>query len=132
MSALAAKWLAVAAGGAIGAALRYGLADLAHGWLGRDFPWGTLTVNVLGSLAIGYLLVLLPDSRGEAHWLHLLLLTGVLGGFTTFSAFSLETLQLLHGGQAGRAFLNIGGTVTLCLAAVWAGHAAGRLVHATA
>jgi CrcB protein len=80
------SWLLVAAGGAVGSMLRHGLSLLAAGTLGTGFPWGTLAVNVLGSAGIGIAAGL--GLQGEAR---LLLVTGLLGGFTTFSAFSLET-----------------------------------------
>lgn len=79
-------WLLVAAGGAVGSVLRYGVSLLAAGHFGAGFPWGTLAVNVLGSAGIGFAAGL--GVQGEAR---LLLVTGLLGGFTTFSAFSLET-----------------------------------------
>ena len=120
---------AVALGGALGASLRYLIASIAHGMLGRDFPYGTLVVNVIGSLAIGYLLVLLPEAEAENPLLRLLLVTGLLGGFTTYSAFSVETLQLLHDGHAMRAGLNVAATLTFCFIAVWAGWLISRAVH---
>lgn len=111
----------VALGGAIGSAARYGASLAIARHLGRAFPYGTLTVNVTGSFAIGALAVVL-SARPQANELwRLLLLTGVLGGFTTFSAFSLETLQLLGAGATGRAFVNVAANVVLCLAACWAG-----------
>lgn len=128
MTAGLLKLLAVLGGGAVGAGLRWGLAELVHQWLGRGFPWGTLAVNLLGSLAIGWLWAWLPPA-GMPH-LRLLLVTGLLGGFTTYSAFSLETLALVQGGQAGRAAAYVALTVALCFAAVWAGHQGGRWLHA--
>lgn len=111
----------VALGGAIGSAARHAASLAVATHLGRAFPYGTLTVNVTGSFAIGALAAVL-SARPHAHevW-RLLLLTGVLGGFTTFSAFSLETLQLLGTGATGRALVNVAANVVLCLAACWAG-----------
>jgi CrcB protein len=86
-------WLLVAAGGALGSVLRYGISLLAAAQLGAGFPWGTLAVNVIGSAGIGIAAGL--GVQGEAR---LLLVTGLLGGFTTFSAFSLETGLLLERG----------------------------------
>ncbi|NND44550.1 MAG: fluoride efflux transporter CrcB [Xanthomonadales bacterium] len=123
------KLLTVAAGGAIGASLRFLVAAATHGLLGKGFPFGTLLVNVLGSLLVGYLLVWLPEHDETVSLLRLLLVTGILGGFTTYSAFSVETLQLLQDGQLARASLNVALTVVLCLAAAWAGFAIGRGVH---
>ena len=123
------KLAAVAAGGAIGASLRYIAAAATHTFMGKDFPYGTMMVNVMGSLIIGYLLVLLPDSEGSIPFLRLLLITGVLGGFTTYSAFSIETLQLIQDGHLSRAGLNVVLTLLLCFLAVWAGFLLGRGIH---
>ncbi|MBT8062903.1 MAG: fluoride efflux transporter CrcB [Gammaproteobacteria bacterium] len=123
------KLAAVAAGGAIGASLRYIAAAMTHTIMGKDFPYGTLMVNVMGSLIIGYLLVLLPDSEKSIPLLRLLIITGVLGGFTTYSAFSIETLQLIQNGHLTKAGLNVVLTLLLCFLAVWAGFVFGRHVH---
>ncbi|EDQ06798.1 Putative fluoride ion transporter CrcB [Sulfitobacter indolifex] len=98
----------VALGGALGASLRF-LVGLAVG-----FPLGTLAVNVSGSLAIGLVWVLLAE---KSSLLLPFLMTGLLGGFTTFSAFSLDTLRLLEAGRAGVAFSYVGASVILSLAA---------------
>ena len=82
MKIAAMKLAAVAAGGALGASLRYLIAAVTHEFLGHDFPYGTLMVNIIGSFVIGYLLVLLPEQEGGIPILRLLLITGVLGGFT--------------------------------------------------
>jgi CrcB protein len=87
--AAAMNFLLVAAGGALGSMGRYGISLLAMGWLGAAFPWGTLAVNVLGSGAIGVL-----AGQGISGGARLFWVTGVLGGFTTFSAFSLEAALL--------------------------------------
>lgn len=102
----------VAIGGAIGASLRYGV-NLA---LSRGgFPWHTLAVNVLGSALMGALMVALAH-RGHQH-LAPLLMTGVLGGFTTFSAFSMDSMALIQRGQMGLALAYMAGSVLLSLAA---------------
>jgi len=129
MSIAFSNVLVVALGGALGASLRYLVAATAHGILGYAFPYGTLIVNVLGSLLIGYLAVLLPAAYGHSPILRLLLLSGILGGFTTYSAFSLETLTLLQEGQLTKAGLNIVLTVLSCLLAVWAGYLLARMLH---
>lgn len=129
MNLEASKILAVALGGAMGASLRYMSAATTHSLLGHAFPYGTLLVNVLGSLLIGYLVVLLPESGHHSPILRLLLISGILGGFTTYSAFSIETLTLLQEGQLVKAGLNIVLTVLSCLLAVWAGYLLARTLH---
>ena len=111
--------LYVALGGALGAAGRYltGLATLRL--MGPGFPWGTLFVNVLGSFLMGLLIVALADKVHER--VQLFLLTGLLGGFTTFSAFSLEALVLYERGQPAVAGLYIAASLILSLGAVTAG-----------
>ncbi len=109
--------LAVAAGGAAGSLLRYWATLLAARWWGEAFPWGTIAINVLGSFVIGWF-ASLPSS----HETRLLVMTGLCGGFTTFSAFSLQTLDLLRAGDTLAAAANIALSVVLCLAAVAAGH----------
>ncbi|CAN1542583.1 CrcB Integral membrane protein possibly involved in chromosome condensation [Paracoccaceae bacterium] len=106
----------IALGGALGSVLRY-LMVTAIG-----APLGTLAVNVLGSLAIGALFVVLGAREG---W-QVFLMTGILGGFTTFSAFSLDTLKLIEGGQIPHAVAYVAGSVTLSLAAVASGAALAR------
>lgn len=129
MKVAAIKLAAVAAGGALGASLRYLIAAVTHEVLGHEFPYGTLMVNIIGSFIIGYLLVLLPEQEGGIPVMRLLLITGVLGGFTTYSAFSVETLQLLQDGHLTKAGLNITMTLFFCFVAVWVGFIAARLIH---
>ena len=121
------NFLQVALGGAIGASARYGVNLLAVR-LVPGLPLGTLAVNVLGCLAMGLLTAMLM-LRGGQH-LAPLLLTGVLGGFTTFSAFSLDTLTLWERGAAGTALAYVAASVVLSLAAVTAGLATGRGIFA--
>lgn len=120
--------LAIAGGGAVGALLRYWVSLGMHGLLGRDFPWGTLTVNVLGSFLMGWLSFWLLARQAAPEWRGLLLIGG-LGAFTTFSAFSLESLHLLEQGQVGKAGLNMLTSVVLCLGAAWMGLWLGRYIH---
>lgn len=120
---------AVALGGALGATLRYVVAVGVHQLLGYGFPYGTLLVNTLGSAVIGYLVVFLPDTALGIPVVRLLLITGLLGGFTTFSTFSLETLVLVQNGHLGRAGLNVAASVLACLAAVWVGYRVAQAVH---
>lgn len=115
------KLLIVMSGGAIGAALRYLSTAGFTRWLGKDFPYGTLFVNVSGAFLMGILSGwFLSKGSGNDEW-RLLLLTGVLGAFTTFSAFSIETMLLFDQGAVVRGLLNIMLNVVLCLLAVWVG-----------
>jgi len=113
--------LLVAVGGAIGSVLRYYVGVWALKAGGPGFPWGTLTVNLVGCFLIGVLAELIARKFGGSVELRLLLITGGLGGFTTFSAFSLDTLLLLEQGEATSAFLYIASSVVLSLAAVFGG-----------
>lgn len=116
-------WLLVALGGAVGASARYGVGLAATRLFGPGFPWGTLTVNVLGGLAMGLLVGAFGHDRAK---LLLLLGTGVLGGFTTFSAFSLETALMIERGAVATAGLYAAGSVLACVGALAAGLALGR------
>lgn len=113
--------LAVAIGGAAGALLRFAAGELVHGRLGREFPYGTLSVNVLGSLCIGLFYVWLVERAALSETWRLALIVGLLGSFTTFSSFSLETLQLVDRGELLAAMVNVLASVVLCLAACGAG-----------
>jgi CrcB protein len=117
-------------GGGIGSLLRYWMAMGAYMLLGRSFPYGTLMVNVLGCLLMGLLTILLVE-RMHQHMdsLRALLLFGLLGGFTTFSSFSMETLSLFEDGAIFKACLNIVGSVSLCLLAVSLGVLVGRQIQ---
>ncbi len=108
--------LQVALGGAIGSALRYGVNVSAARAFGTGLPWGTLIVNIVGSFAMGLLVVLLAEKGGMK--LAPLLMTGILGGFTTFSAFSLDTMTLWERGQTGLALAYVAASVILSLAAI--------------
>lgn len=114
--------LLVAFGGATGSVLRW----LLTSWAVRlspsaMFPWGTLVVNALGSLVIGALMTLATERSALSADMRMLLVTGVLGGFTTFSAYSYETLSLVRGGQGAAAALYALGSIALGLAAAFAG-----------
>jgi CrcB protein len=115
------QWLAIAAGGAIGALLRYWASTGTHTLLGRGFPYGTFTVNVLGSLAMGFLYVWLLDRVVSGPVVRAFLLIGLLGGFTTFSSFSIESLNLIEAGQIIKAFVNVLLSVTVCIGAAGLG-----------
>ncbi len=121
-------WVLVFLGGGLGAVARFALASGITRMTGTGFPWGTLTANVAGSFLIGLILTVL-DSRLTVFpfWRHLLTI-GFLGGFTTFSSFSWETLALIRDGELLFAFGNIMLSVLLCLVFVWAGHLTGKLL----
>ena len=115
----------VALGGAIGSALRHLTNLAALRLLGAGFPWGTAVVNVVGSFAMGLLAVLLLERTGNSR-LAPFLMTGVLGGFTTFSAFSLDALRLVEEGHMDSAVYYIAGSVALSIAALMIGMALAR------
>ena len=116
-------WLWVFLGGGLGSVARLGVGRASLALLGPVFPWGTLAVNVAGSFAIGVLIVPLTG-HGEAS--RLFLVTGFLGGFTTFSAFSLDALALWQRGEASAALAYVAVSLALSLAAVALGLLAGR------
>ncbi len=122
-------WLAVAVGGALGSMGRFWLAAAVGAVTGPRFPWGTLLINVPGSFIIGLVTALAaPPARLPMHPdVLVFFVVGICGGFTTFSAFSLQTLQLLQAGDLLPAGGYILGSVVVCLAAVWLGAALGRL-----
>ena len=118
--------LFVAMGGALGAVSRYWLSGWVQGWSGSFFPYGTLAVNVAGSLVLGLLLQITAErSLLPPEW-RLFAATGFCGSLTTFSTFSLETLSLLRDAQWAGAGANVLLNVVLCLAATFAGLMAGR------
>jgi CrcB protein len=121
-----ATTLWVALGGGMGSVVRYAIDVLFTRFAGKEVLWGTLLVNVLGSFLIGYLgMPVLTHLASEGPDLRLLLALGVWGGFTTFSCFSLQTIELLRKGQMGRAMAYAGGSVVLCLGAAALGLYAG-------
>ncbi|KPK12488.1 MAG: camphor resistance protein CrcB [Acidithiobacillales bacterium SG8_45] len=120
--------LAIAGGGAVGALLRYWVSSGVYALAGRNFPYGTLAVNVAGSLLMGLLFVLLIERMAENSIWRAALLVGMLGAFTTFSTFSIETLNLMEEGAYTRALLNMVLSVLLCVAAAWLGVKIGRQI----
>lgn len=118
--------LAIALGGAAGALLRYWLSAWVTTTLGIAFPYGTLAVNVVGSLLAGTIYVVLAERALLDTALRALLLVGLFGSFTTFSAFSLETVYLLKDGQLVKVALNVLGSVLLAVGAAWVGVTAAR------
>jgi CrcB protein len=111
-------WLLLFTAGGLGAMLRYALSGWVQDRAGDAFPWGTLAVNVVGCFAIGVLATALEERSVLAPELRIALLVGLLGGFTTFSTFGLETWRLLIGGELGPALANALLSVLLCLLAV--------------
>lgn len=119
---------AVGAGGGIGAVLRFGASGLVYRWAGEDFPYGTLLVNVLGSLLLGFIAELTESRTTTGPLLKMFLTVGLCGGFTTFSTFSLETWRMLADGSYLAATANAAGSVLLCLAGVYGGVVLARML----
>jgi len=123
------NFLLVAVGGGLGSVLRYGAGLAAARWLGTAFPFGTLFVNVTGSFAMGVLVEFLARRYGGADaQLRLLLATGVLGGYTTFSSFSLDFAALADRGELTTAFLYLAVTILVGIGALFAGLVVARQV----
>lgn len=125
---LATLWVAI--GGAIGSVARFWLTEVSARWWGGEFPWGTVIANVTGSFLIG-LIAALPvlgprDVLGPMG--RQFLMVGIMGGYTTFSSFSLQTLTMVQNGHLAKAALNVGGSVVLCLVAVAAGYSVGAMI----
>jgi CrcB protein len=118
-----AVWFWVALGGALGSMARFWLAGAVAVLTGPQFPWGTLLINVLGSFVIGWFGAM-TGSRGAVSVppdIRVFVMVGICGGFTTFSSFSLQTLELLQSGEILWAGSYILGSVALCLLGVWVG-----------
>jgi fluoride exporter len=126
------SYIWVAIGGALGTTGRYWLSGVVAQQIGETFPWGTLVINVTGSFVIGFFATLTgPDGRifvGTNP--RQFVMVGICGGYTTFSSFSLQTLNLMNDGEWAFAGANIGLSVFLCLIAVWAGHVLGVSMNA--
>jgi CrcB protein len=124
-------YLAVTVGSALGGAARYAMSGAIASAFGETFPWGTLLVNVVGSFLIGFFATLTAtDGRvfvGGAT--RQFVMAGVLGGFTTFSSFSLQTLNLMRDEEWLAAGGNVVGSVVACLAAVWLGHVCAAAIN---
>ena len=129
----AAAYLWVALGGALGSVARYALGNAMTLALGADFPWGTLLINVLGSFVISFFGVL---SGAQARFpvpfeARVFVTVGLCGGFTTFSSFSLQTVELARNGQPMRAALYVAASATLCITACALGYAAAAALNAS-
>ena len=128
-----ANYLLVGLGGAIGSILRFWFSGLVGRHFGETFPWGTLLVNISGSFAIGFFATLTGQ---EGRWLvnpsgRQFFMIGVCGGYTTFSSFSLQTLNLMEDGEWLYAGANAFLSVLLCLAGVWLGHLLAAMINST-
>lgn len=128
MNRFVSRTLLVAVGGLIGSVGRYWLAGIVQRLNGTEFPIGTLAVNVLGSFIVGLVLALSLDRGLLNADLRIFLAVGFCGGFTTMSTFSYETVSLLRDGSTVLALANMGGTVVVCLAAVWLGDLVARVL----
>jgi CrcB protein len=123
-------WIAI--GSAIGGVARYWCSGVAARLVGETFPWGTIVVNIVGSFIIGFFATLTgPDGRLYVGSLgRQFVMIGICGGYTTFSSFSLQTLNLMNDGEWLGAGANIVLSVVCCLVAVWAGHLAAASMNA--
>ena len=124
-------YLSIALGSALGGVGRFWLSGLVAQRVGETFPWGTLLVNISGSFAIGFVAAL-ADPAGRfliSSHARTFFMVGICGGYTTFSSFSLQTLNLAQEGEWFRAGANAVLSVVLCLLGVWMGHFAGQLLN---
>lgn len=122
------KALLVFLGGGIGATARYGLQGAVYRLTGAAFPYGTLAVNVLGAFIIGFLMTFFEERFIVNPSLRVFLTIGILGGFTTFSSFSYETIVMLRDGSYWLGIINVVSNVAICLAATWLGLVSGNLL----
>jgi CrcB protein len=127
-----ASYIWIAIGSAIGGVARYWCSGVAARLVGETFPWGTIAVNILGSFIIGFFATLTgPDGRVYVGSLgRQFVMIGICGGYTTFSSFSIQTLNLANDGEWFRAGANIVVSVVCCLVAVWIGHLAAASMNA--
>jgi CrcB protein len=125
------QYIWVAVGGALGTTGRYFISGVAARLIGETFPWGTLIINVTGSFIIGFFAALTgPDGRlYVGSTARQFVMTGICGGYTTFSSFSLQTLNLMNDGEWVRAGASVGLSVALCLIAVWAGFLLASMIN---
>ena len=116
----------IAAGGAVGAVFRFLVSNGIHSFMGRGFPYGTLTVNVMGSFVMGISYVMLIERLNVSPEWRAFIVVGLLGAFTTFSTFSIETLVLIQNSELSKAMLNVLLSVLLCVMGSWIGLILGR------
>jgi len=114
-------YISIALGGSLGAISRYWVSTATYSWLGNNFPYGTLMVNVTGSLVMGFLTVVLVQRFVVCDEVRLALIVGFLGSFTTFSAFSMDTIHWLESGAVIKALAYVLVSVTACVLGAWAG-----------
>ncbi len=122
------RFLWICFGGAVGTGARYLVSGWMLRWFGSGFPYGTLAVNLIGSFLVGVLMHIGLTVEGVSPTLRLALTTGVMGGFTTYSTFSYETLRLMQADAWASAFANIAITVVTCLAACFLGLVTARAI----
>lgn len=122
------RFVLICCGGAVGTGARYLLGGLAVRWFGPDFPYGTLLINVLGSVLIGVIQQIGLSTLLIPETLRLVLAIGIMGGFTTYSSFSYETIKLVESGSWAAAIAYVTLTTALCLGGCTAGLAIGRVL----
>src|ERR1039458_2810848 len=113
-------------GGGTGCFFRFLVSAIMQRTTASHYPYGTLTVNVIGSFIIGFIITYIESRTAEFPYWRQLIVIGFLGGFTTFSFFSWDTLALLRNQEMGAAFINIASSVGICLGATWLGMLAGK------
>jgi len=128
MTISSSQIIAIMLGGSLGALMRYIISTWVNTKIDANFPFGTLTVNVIGSFLMGFLAIWLVEKLGLNPLLRLAIFVGFLGAFTTFSTFSMETLNLFEEGFALRALLNMMINVTFTVLAVWLGAVLGKQI----
>ena len=122
------RGLLVFVGGGIGSVFRYLLSGWVYNIIGTEFPYGTLVVNVIGCFVIGFFMTMAEDRFLISPSFRIFFAVGVLGGFTTFSTFNFETLELLKEGAFALGLLNVGGSIILGLSSAWIGAMVGKII----
>jgi fluoride exporter len=125
------RFLLICLGGAVGTGLRYLTSGVAARWLGADFPYGTFLVNIAGSFLIGVIQQVGTTSLLISDTTRLFLAVGIMGGMTTYSSFSYETVRLAQSGAWAQAWLNVLVTTAICLGLCFLGIAVGKLIVGT-